>query len=302
MLTLSEAEIAEVLTYPDLITVMEEALIAFSCGEVIQPVRTMLTIEEARRYFGIMPAVTGTVMGAKLVSFYPGNAGSGEPTHFAMILLFETGHGRPLAVLEGTLITEMRTAAVSAAVTKRLAPANPRKLTLLGAGVQAKAHLEALRTLYAFEEICVWSRTPDHAAQFASVHGVRASDIEPAVRDADIIVTATHATIPILEGRWLKQGAHVNAIGAPRPAWRELDDEAMRQTLIVDSREAVLQESGDVILSGAAIFAEAGEIIAGRKKVPENSTTIFKSVGMALEDVVAAKLVHGLAKAGQESA
>lgn len=302
MLTLSEAEIAEVLTYPDLITAMEEALIAFSCGEVIQPVRTMLTIEETRRYFGIMPAVAGTVMGAKLVSFYPGNAGSGEPTHFAMIMLFETGHGRPLAVLEGTLITEMRTAAVSAAVTKRLAPVNPRKLALLGAGVQAKAHLEALRTLYAFEEICVWSRSPDHAAQFASVHGVRARGIEAAVRDADIIVTATHATTPILEGGWLKQGAHVNAIGAPRPAWRELDDEAMRQTLIVDSREAVLQESGDVILSGAAIFAEAGEIIAGRKKVPENSTTIFKSVGMALEDVVAAKLVHGLAKAGQESA
>jgi ornithine cyclodeaminase/alanine dehydrogenase-like protein (mu-crystallin family) len=302
MLTLSEAEIAEVLTYPVLITAMEEALIAFSCGEVIQPVRTMLTIEETRRYFGIMPAVAGGAMGAKLVSFYPGNAGSSEPTHFAMILLFETGHGRPLAVLEGTLITEMRTAAVSAAVTKRLAPANPGKLALLGCGVQAKAHLEALRTLYAFDEICVWSRTPDHAAQFASVHGVRASGIEAAVRDADILVIATHAQTPILEGRWLKQGAHVNAIGAPRPAWRELDDEAMRQTLVVDSREAVLKESGDVILSGAPIFAEAGEIIAGRKTIAETSTTIFKSVGMAIEDIAAANLVYRLGKARQENA
>jgi thiomorpholine-carboxylate dehydrogenase len=291
MLNLPEAEIAKLLTWDALIPAMERALISFSSGRVIQPLRTMLTLEEGKRYLGLMPAVCDSGMGAKLVSFYPGNAGSGAPTHSATILLFETERGQPLAVLDGRLITEMRTAAVSAAVTRRLASPDSHVLALLGSGVQAKAHLEALRTLYAFEDVRVWSPTPAHAMDFARTHGARATDLENAVRGADVVVTATHATEAFLKGSWLKPGAHVNAVGAPRPTWRELDDDCMSNILVVDSREAALAESGDVILSQAPIVAEAGEVLAGTKVVDPTATTIFKSLGLAVEDIAAAMLV-----------
>jgi thiomorpholine-carboxylate dehydrogenase len=256
----------------------------------------MLTIEEDKRYLGIMPAVAREAMGLKLVSFYPGNAGSEIPTHMAMILLFRAETGEPLAVMDGRLITEMRTAAVSAAATKYLMPPESRVLALLGSGVQANAHLEALSHLHPYDEIRVWSRTPEHAARFAATHGATATSLETAVRGADVIVTATNALEPILRGEWLKPGAHVNAVGSPRPNWRELDDRAMRNTLVVDSREAVLKEAGDVILSGAPIYAEIGEIFAGLKPAPAPAaTTIFKSVGLAIEDVATARLVYDAA-------
>jgi ornithine cyclodeaminase/alanine dehydrogenase-like protein (mu-crystallin family) len=292
ILNLSEADIAKVLRYEQLIPAMEKALSAFSAGQVIQPVRNMLTIEEAKRFLGIMPAVTEEGMGAKLVCFFPKNAGSILPTHLAMIMLFRPDTGEPLAFMDGRLITEMRTAAVSAAVTKHLASPESRILTLLGSGVQARAHLLALRHVCQFDEVRVWSRTPDHAKCFAGLHGARAMDLEPAVRGADVIVTATNSLEPFLKGAWLKKGAHVNAVGSPRPTWRELDDEAMHNTLVVDSREAVLKESGDVVLSKAPIFAEAGEIFAGTKRPSRSVNTVFKSVGIAVEDISAARLVY----------
>jgi len=291
-LTLSEADIAAVLKYEQLIPAMERALADFSAGRVIQPVRNMLTIEEGKRFLGVMPAVAETGMGAKLVCFFPKNAGTEMPTHLGMIMLFEPETGRPLAFLDGRLITEMRTAAVSAAVTKHLAPDNSRVLTLLGSGVQAQAHLDALRHVCHFEEVRVWSRSPDHAQHFAALQGARAMDLEDAVRGADVIVTATNSLQPFLKGDWLKPGAHVNAIGSPRPTWRELDDTAMHKTLVVDSREAVLKEAGDVIFSKAPIFAEAGEVFAGSKVVSRSATTVFKSVGIAVEDIVTARLVY----------
>jgi ornithine cyclodeaminase/alanine dehydrogenase-like protein (mu-crystallin family) len=288
---LDEADVRAVLHWDELIVAMERALAEFSAGRVLQPVRNMLTIEEGKRYLGIMPAVAERVMGLKLVSFYPGNAGTQVPTHMAMVLLFRPETGEPLAVMDGRLITEMRTAAVSAAVTARLASPDSHVLALLGSGVQAKAHLEALGRVRTFDEIRVWSQTSAHAKRFAEEHGAVATDAETAVRGADVIVTATNAREPILMGAWLKPGAHVNAVGSPRPTWRELDDAAMRNLLLVDSREAVLKESGDVILSHATIYAEAGEIFAGLKPSPVSETTVFKSVGIAVEDVAAAKLV-----------
>jgi ornithine cyclodeaminase/alanine dehydrogenase-like protein (mu-crystallin family) len=290
---LDESAIRAVLRWDPLIDAMERALADFSCGRVLQPVRNMLTIEEGRRYLGIMPAVAEEAMGMKLVSFYPANAGTGIPTHMAVILLFRTDTGEPLAAMDGRLITEMRTAAVSAAATKRLAAPDARVLALLGSGVQAHAHLEALAKVRRFEEVRVWSRTPEHARRFSQTHGARAMpDAESAVRGADVVVTATNAREPILEGAWLKPGAHVNAVGAPRPTWRELDDAAMRNSLVVDSREAVLKEAGDVILSKVEIAAELGELIAGGKEALADKTTVFKSVGIAVEDIAAAKLVH----------
>ena len=294
---LDEDDIRSVLSWERLIPAMEAALAAFSRGEVLQPVRQMLTIEEGYRYLGVMPAVAANAMGAKLVSFYPGNAGGMVPTHMAMIALFRPDTGEPLAAMDGRLITEMRTAAVSAAATKYLAAPESRVLTLLGSGVQAGAHLAALSQIRDFAEIRVWSRTAAHAERFATEHGAKAMPLEAAVRDADVVVTATNALEPILKGAWLKPGAHVNAVGSPRPNWRELDDEAMANVLLVDSREAVLKESGDVILSGASIHAEIGEIFAGLKPAPVEKTTIFKSVGLAVEDIAAARLVYDLVSA-----
>src|SRR3984893_9899530 len=299
VLYLDEQRVRDLLHWDRLIAAMETALTAFSLGRGLPPVRNMLTIEEGKRYLGIMPAVADDAMGAKLVSFYPGNAGTGVATHLAMILLFRPDPGEPLAVMDGRLITEMRTAAVSAAVTKYLAPPDSRVLALLGSGAQAHVHLQALSRVRRFEEVRVWSRTPAHAEPFAEQHDATAMPIEDAVRGADVIVTATNALEPILKGAWLKPGAHLNAVGSPRPGWRELDDNAVGNTLIVDSREAVLKESGDVILSNAPIYAEIGEIFAVCKKVPVAATTVFKSVGLAIEDVAAAKLVYSITAGNQ---
>lgn len=289
---IGEDEIAGVLQYEALIPAMERALAQFSTGEVIQPVRSMIVVEEAKRYLGVMPAVTHAVMGAKFVCFYPVNAGTDVPTHTALIVLFRTDTGEPLAAMDGRLITEMRTAAVSAAVAGHLAPADSRVLAILGTGVQARSHLEALSHVRTFEEVRVWSPTADHAEQFARDHNAKACDAESAVRGADVVVTATSTQTPVLKGEWLKAEAHVISVGGVRPTWRELDDRVMADcTLIVDSREASLRESGDVILSGAPIYAEAGEIFSGKMPKP-TGRTIFKSVGLAVEDIAAAKLVY----------
>jgi ornithine cyclodeaminase/alanine dehydrogenase-like protein (mu-crystallin family) len=292
VLYLEEEQVRALLHWDELISGMENALAEFSLGKVVQPVRNMLTVEEGKRYLGIMPAVAQQAMGAKLVSFYPGNEGTGIATHHAMILLFRPDTGEPLAVMDGHLITEMRTAAVSAAVTKHLAAPDAHVLALVGSGMQAHAHLEALSRVRHFDEIRVWSRTAAHAECFAEQHNAKAMAIADAVRGADVIVTATNALRPIVQGDWLEPGAHVNAVGSPRPDWREFDDRAMANIVVVDSREAVLKESGDVILSGAEIYAEAGEIFAGTKVAPLSETTVFKSVGLAIEDIATAKLVY----------
>ncbi len=289
---LPESEVAKYISYETLIPAMERALSALSAGKVIQPVRQMLTLEEGKRFFGIMPAVTPDGMGAKLVGFYPVNAGTEHHTHDAAIALFDPVTGAQLIHMDGRLITEMRTAAVSAAVTKYAAKPDAKILALIGSGVQAVSHLEALRHIHDYTEVRVWSRNPDNAKAFAARHNITATGLEEAVRGADVVVTATSSQTPVLQGAWLKPGAHVNSVGAPRPTWRELDDDVMSHVIIADQREAVLTESGDVILSGCQIFAEAGELFAGTKTVDRTQTTIFKSVGLAVEDIASARLVY----------
>ena len=287
-----ESRVRALLHWSELIAAMEDALARFSTGRVQQPVRTVLTVEEDRRYLGIMPAVAGDVMGAKLVSFYPANEGTEFPTHNGTILLLDARTGVPLAAMDGRLITEMRTAAVSAAVTKLLMPEAAHSLAVLGSGVQARSHVEALACVADFDDVRVWSRTREHAVRFARECGARAIDAESAVRGADVVVVATSAREPVLLGAWLEPGAHVNAVGANRPNWRELDDEVMAQVVVVDSREAASNESGDIIGSRAKIYAEAGELFAKTIPAPPRSTTtVFKSGGLAIEDLVAAKLV-----------
>jgi thiomorpholine-carboxylate dehydrogenase len=199
--------------------------------------------------------------------------------------------------MDGRLITEMRTAAVSAAATKLLAPKASKVLAILGSGVQARSHVEALRLVRQFEEVRVWSPNKSHAEQFAKEIGAKAMPAEETVLGADVVVTATSSKMSILQGAWLKPGCHVNAIGACRPDWRELDDDAMRNAVFVDSREAAMKESGDVILSGTKIYAELGEAFAGEISPRANETTIFKSLGMAVEDIAAALLVYRSAPA-----
>ncbi|MGH6903245.1 MAG: ornithine cyclodeaminase family protein [Geminicoccaceae bacterium] len=296
---LDEDEVRTHLGWDELIAAMEQALIDFSAGRVQQPVRRFLTVDRYDGFFGVMPAVSDTVMGIKLVTFYPSNAARGLPTHLAMIALFAPETGAALALIDGRLITERRTAAVSAAATKVLAAPDARVLAILGSGVQARAHAEALARVRAFDEIRVWGRTRAHAERLAEEIGARAMAAEDAVRGADVIVTATAATEPILEGAWLKPGAHVNAIGWRGHSSRELDDTAMRNVVVVESREAAHDQCGDVILSGAEIHAELGEILSGAKSARAGETTVFDSVGIAVEDIAAAHLVYEAARGGQ---
>lgn len=275
-----------------MIPAMAKALIDFSTGKVTQPVRSVININPPGGFLGLMPALTPDGLGLKAVTFYPANVERGIPTHMATIFLVDPDTGTPLVIMDGRLITEMRTAAVSAAATKLLAPPDAKVLAILGSGVQAHSHVEALRFVRQFEEIRVWSATQEHAERFAKEIGATAMSTEKAVCDADVIVTVTNSKSPVLKGAWLKPGCHVNAIGACRPDWRELDDEAMSNVVFVDSREGALKESGDVILSGARIYAELGEALAGKLPPRANETTIFKSLGMAVEDIAAAMLVY----------
>jgi ornithine cyclodeaminase/alanine dehydrogenase-like protein (mu-crystallin family) len=293
MVFLDEQQVRQDLRMADLIPAMEKALIEFSAGKVTQPVRSVININPPGGFLGLMPALTPDGLGLKAVTFYPSNAERGIPTHMATIFLVHPETGTPLAIMDGRLITEMRTAAVSAAATKLLAPPDAKILAILGSGVQARSHVEALRLVRKFREIRVWSPTPEHAQRFAKEIGATAMSAEEAVRSADVIVTATNSKTPVLEGAWLKPGSHVNAIGACRPDWRELDDAAMKQSVVfVDSREGAMKESGDIILSGAEIYAELGEAFAGKVPTRANETTIFKSLGMAVEDIAAALLVY----------
>src|SRR5882724_5609715 len=291
MLYLDEEQVRQRLHMEDLIPAMEKSLIDFSAGKVTQPVRSGITVEPPGGFFFMMPAFSEG-LGVKIVTFYPANAERRIPTHMATIFLVDPQTGTPLAVMDGRLITEMRTAAVSAVATKLLAPADAKVLAILGSGVQARSHLQALRLVGDFPEVRVWSPTPAHAQEFAKETGAKAMSAEAAVRDADIVVTATSSQSPVLKGSWLKPGSHVNAIGACRPDWRELDDEAMENVVFVDSREGATKESGDVILSNAKIYAEIGEALAGNVPSRGKETTIFKSLGMAVEDIGAAMLVY----------
>ena len=287
---LDEGAVRELLHMEDLIPAMARALADLSSGKVAQPMRTMIPIADHGGFLGLMPAYGGA-LGAKLVTFYPGN--QGVPTHHAMIVLFRPETGEPLVTMDGRLITEMRTAAVSAVASQLLARPEASVLGILGSGVQARSHLEALRLVHAFRDIRVWS--PRNARAFAKQFGIHAApSAEEAVRGADVVVVATTSQTPVLSGAWLSPGTHINAVGAPRPTWRELDDDVLRKARIyVESREAATRESGDVIAAGQVV-AEIGEVVTGAKRGRESAgeITLFKSVGVAIEDVVSADLVY----------
>jgi thiomorpholine-carboxylate dehydrogenase len=291
-------DIEKLLDLDELIAEMRDALIALSAGKVIQPVRMVLATSEPPGRFALMPAIRGDVMGAKLVTVFPRNAGTNLHTHQAVILLFDARTGEPLATMDGRVITAWRTAAVSALATQALAPPGARVLTILGSGVQARTHCTALRKVHSFEEVHVWSRTPEHAARFAQENGAQAMELEEAVRGADVICTLTDSSEAFLRGDWLKVHVHINAVGAIGPSARELDNEAIwGAAVVVESREAARSESKEILASGSVIYAELGELLAGSKAQPTNRKTVYKSLGVAIEDVSAAAMIWRKARA-----
>ena len=307
---LTEQQVQSLLPMRDLIAAMESALARFSAGEVLQPVRTVLTVGPSRAYFGLMPAYVPNPgsLGAKLVTVFSGNAARQLPSHLATILLLDPETGALLALMDGRYITEARTAAVSAVSARFLANADASTLAIIGSGVQARSHLEAYSEVRALKDVRIWSPQPRSRERFVSdMSGhvavpIRATaTAQEAVRGADLVVLATSSSTPVLEAGWVSPGAHVVSIGACRPDQREMDPDLVAQArLYVDSRAAALVESGDVvmgILEGrfavSHVQGELGEVVLGRVpgRTADDQITVFKSLGMAVEDVVTADLV-----------
>lgn len=298
-LNFDEPQVRARLSMPELIDAMEDALAAFSRGEVDQPVRSVVEVAPGRGFLGVMPAHirTSDSLGAKLVTVFQGNHALGLPGHQAVILLFDANTGSLDAVMDGRYITEARTAAVSAVSVKLLAQEGARRVGILGSGVQARSHVEALSHVIDGAKFRAWSPNRARLEQFCRECGVTAcAGAREAVDDADIIVTATAATEPVLESAWVKAGAHVAAVGACRPYHRELDPALVaRSRLFVDSRAAAVKEAGDVVMGGfeGHIAGELGELLSGKVegRTAPDQVTVFKSLGLAVEDVAAARLV-----------
>lgn len=307
---LTEEQVQSLLPMRDLVSAMESALARFSSGDVVQPVRTVLTVGPQHAFFGVMPAYVKEParLGAKLVTVFNDNHQRGLPSHLATILLLDPDTGALLALMDGRYITEARTAAVSAVSARHLGRASAGTLAIIGTGVQARSHLEAFADVRALIDVRVWSPQARSRERFvAQMAGhtaapLRATDTaEAAIRGADLVVLATSSTTPVIEDAWVTAGAHVVSVGACRPDQREMPPELVaRARVVVDSRAAALVEAGDVAMgiqegrfTETHVVGELGDVVLGRVRgrSSEDEVTIFKSLGMAIEDVVAADLV-----------
>jgi alanine dehydrogenase len=313
-LLLNERDVRTLLPMSDLINAMGPALGAFSSGRVRQPVRSVLELG-THGFFGVMPAAfpaTGptaleeAVAGVKVVTVVPSNHARGLPSHLATILLFDGATGALTAIVDGRYITEARTAAVSAVSAMHLARPESRTVAIIGSGVQARSHALALTHVRPIALFQIWSPSREHRAAAADdiqtltgARAVSAPSAREAVEGADIVVLVTSSAEPVIEDSWIADGTHVIAVGACRPTHREMPAALVaRARLVVDSRDAAMKEAGDILLAqndGAAvtIAAELGDICDGRSpgRRPDDRVTIFKSLGLAVEDVVSAALV-----------
>jgi alanine dehydrogenase len=311
VLFVNQEEVPALLPMAACIETMERALESLARGQVQLPLRSILWLPDRTGALGLMPAsiATDKVLGVKVISFFHGNEGSELDTHQGAVLLFEAERGRLLAVIDATSITAIRTAAVSGVATKLLAREDAGDLAIIGSGVQARTHLEAVLQVRKLRRVRVASLSFDRAKRFGDRESARRSiTVEPvhsvreAVLGADIICTTTSAREPIVEGAWLLPGAHINAVGSSVPSARELDTAAVvRSRLYVDRRESTLNEAGDFLTpknEGAIgddhIVGEIGEVLTG--KVPGRRTrdenTLFKSLGLAVEDVASARHIY----------
>ena len=312
---LTEADVRSVLTMDDLIETMSSALAAFSSRRVEQPVRTIIAVDGNHSFFGSMPAFargTHDALGAKLVTVFEANHQKGLPSHLASIVLLDPVTGALVSLLDGRYITEARTAAVSAVSSRLLARQTSKSVAIIGSGPQAKSHIEALARVHALKQVTVWSPNKAHRDAFVAAAAAARSGSQPAVSavdhpgeavvGADIVVLVTSSPTPVIESGWVKPGAHVISVGACRPNQREIDPLlTARARLFVDSRDAALVESGDVVMGisegrfGADhIAGELGQLVAGTitGRTSDSDVTIFKSLGMAVEDVTAADLAY----------
>ncbi len=311
VLIVNEVLVHELLSMDACIRLMREALATFSRGDAVQPLRTLVRLPDGSGVLGLMPGYLGEPrsFGLKVVSVMPGNQGTAYESHQGVVLLFGVIHGEPLAMLDATAITAIRTAAASAAATDALARADAGDLALLGCGTQGRTHLTAMATVRHLRRVRVWSRTRANAERFAREAPAPArlkievmATAEEAVRGADLVCTVTSAREPILRGAWLAPGAHVNAAGACFATHRELDTDAVRRArLYTDCRESCLNESGDFrIARGEGAFSdkhllgELGEVLTGKVqgRLSNQDVTVYESLGIAIEDLAAAHAIY----------
>ncbi len=308
VMMLSESAVRQFLPMPDCIDAMEKVFYAASRGDIVQPLRLVAWQPDKHGAIAAMPAYADGSVGAKLITVFPQNRAHELESHQGLVALFEGQHGKLLAIAHAGAITAIRTAAVSGLATKLLAREDASDLALLGSGVQALEHLRAISCVRSLRRVRIWSRTLANAQKFAANHSTPALSItaceraEEAVRDADLICTVTAATDPVLRGAWLKPGAHVNAVGSSVPPFRELDTEAVtRSRIFVDMRDCALRESDDLLepiregaITESDIAGELSQMVRGacELRTSADETTLFKSVGMAIEDVAAVRLVY----------
>jgi alanine dehydrogenase len=310
LLLLNADEVRELLPMADCVPVMREALRTLSAGTSVQPLRSR-TVPPGRTEFmlampGFLAEPSG--LGIKVLTVFPQNAGRGRPVHQGLVVLFDDADGSPRALVDAGAITGIRTGAVSAVATDALARPDAASLAILGSGVQAEAHAEAMRAVRPIERIRVWDRDPKKARALAdrlsdryrsSIECEAAESAERAIRRSDILCTTTASTAPIVEGAWLPDGIHVNAVGAASPGLRELDPRALRRCrMYADRRESVESESDEFriarsegIIGSEHLLGEIGEVLLGRiaGRLQPSDCTLFKSLGLAIEDLAAAR-------------
>lgn len=313
-LLVGHRDVAVLLPMRECIDVMAEALRSLARDDAVLPLRSVTKVPGSPNLLAVMPGILGgagegTAIGAKVITVFPGNDATPYDSHIGVVLLFDSEHGRLLAIIDASSVTAIRTAAVSSVATDLLARPDAGDLAILGAGVQALTHLEAMYLVRTLRRVRVWSRSRERASQFADrarerfgIHVEAVPDAEVAVRDADIVCTVTASREPVLRGEWLSSGVHVNAVGAALASARELDTEAVRRArLYVDRRESALAEAGDVlipisegVIGASHIVGELGEVLTGAvpgRQSPDD-VTLFKSLGIAIEDVAAARRIH----------
>lgn len=312
VLVLSEHDVHDLLTMPRCIAVMEDALSALARGEVHNPLRQAIRAPGAPGLLGLMPAWRGGAepfYALKEVCVFPDNPRRGLDSHLGAVILHDGDTGAPLAFMNAAAITAIRTAAVSAVATKLLARPDASVLAILGAGVQARSHLEAIPLVREIREIRIFSRSGPGTLISSGAGSVRptvAESAEECVRGADIIVTATSSKEPVLRRAWIPDGAHINAVGSSIAAARELDSETVAAaSLFVDRRESTLNESGDFLaarrdglVEDSHIKGELGEILTGvlAGRQTRDELTLFKSLGLAIEDLASAAFLYGEAR------
>ncbi len=309
-LILTQPQVRALLPMDVCIELVAKALEDYSAGKGQNPLRRGLLLEDRQRVFGLMPGRTldPDTLGLKVVGVFPGNQGTRWDGHQGLVCLFDSQTGVPAAILDGSEVTALRTAAASGLATRLLAREEASHLAILGSGVQARTHLEAMLSVRAVEQVSVFSPNRQNLERFVQRESRRfdvaieaASSVEAAVSEADLVCTTTSAREPVLRGAWLKPGCHVNAVGACSPKVRELDTQLVAlASVFVDSREAALAEAGDLLIAQAEgafaeppILAEIGDVSAGRSpaRTSPDEVTLFKSLGIAVEDLVSAHYV-----------